>query len=142
MLSLVTVGKTHLDIHQVVNTCRPKLRKLCSTLAEERGDIVSLLTLHWCQVASSARAHLDRFPVSTSVPVRVGDLDDLGLDAFLLRQPLLAQLFAFGPLSLLPFAIRQEGRVHVGVLYKAFLRRRRGRFFVVGEGQLCLLLPF
>jgi hypothetical protein len=54
--------------------------------------------------------------VPAAVPVRVRDLDDLVLDALLLGQPLLAELLALGALLRLALAVREEGRVDLGVL--------------------------
>lgn len=62
--------------------------------------------------------------MSTAVPVRVSDLDILVLDTFLLFEPLLAQFLALGTLDGLAFAVREEGRVDVGVLGELFLGSR------------------
>lgn len=121
-------GEANLDVHEVVCADASKLRELLSALFQKLGNCVTLLALdtrvrlHFsgCQMA----AHRDTLPMTTSVPIGIGDLNIFILELLLFLQPLLAQLFTFLPLYVLSFSIRQERSVDSGVLPQlGFLRR-------------------
>lgn len=102
-----------LDVHQVVNARATELRKLLPAFLEEDSNVVALLALNDA-------------PVSSTVPVRIGDLDVLVLECLLVLEPLAPELLPLLPLARVALTVWQKRRVNCWVFEN--LRFLRWRF--------------
>ena len=113
--------EAYLDVHEVINADTPQFRELLSTFLQETRNIVPFLAL--CddyhkivyiylgdeiqgQASDNELTHHHALPVSTTIPIRVRDLNVFLLHILLFSHPLLPELFTLSALSLLTLAVR------------------------------------
>lgn len=94
-----------LDVHQVVHAHTPEFWELLSAFLEESRDVVSLLALCSGRKGFPCMYH-DALAMSTSVPIRISDLNLFTLHLLLFPEPLLSQLLPLAALGFLALPIR------------------------------------